>query len=83
MPEMLEEEEKVIDIKTKALATIEGLTLGRFKADSDIVEACFRFSHIALGQCRNPHKKWVAELNETHQKLIDNKIIEGGQNDKG
>ena len=80
---MLEGEEEVMDIKTKALATIEGLTCGEFKPYSDIVEACYRFSHIALGNCENRHKDWVAQLNATHQKLIDNKIIDGGQNDTG
>ena len=70
-----------MDIRTKALATIEGLTCGEFKPYSNIVEACYRFSHIALGECENPHKDWVAELDKTFQRLIDNKIIEGGQND--
>jgi len=70
----------MMDIKTKALATIEGLTCGDFKPYSDILEACYRFSHIALGECENRHKDWLAQLDKTYQRLIDGKIIEGGQN---
>ncbi len=63
----------MIDIKTKALAVIESLTAGGFKVDSKLVESCYEYAHVALGNCKNPHKDWVKELDDMYERLITTK----------
>ena len=62
-------------IKTKALETIEGLTLGDIKPDEKVIENCYKFAHVALARCKNPHTDWGQELEETHKLLKVNGII--------
>jgi len=64
------------NIKTKALSVIEGLTLGDFSPDEKILQACYRFSHVALGRCQNPHTDWLDELDSTYRALVDGGIID-------
>ena len=66
-----------MDVKEVALSVIECMTLGDFIITEGIVNAIYKFSHIALGKCRNPHDDWRNELFELHAKLV-----ERGQIDK-
>lgn len=62
------------DIKAKALYTIEGMILG-VEPENKMLNACYKFAHVALGHCENPHNEWLKELEETYSKLKDDNII--------
>jgi len=47
-----------IDIKTKALRTIEGICLLDEKPEN---AKFYKIAHVALGHCGNPHEDWVKE----------------------
>ncbi len=61
-----------IDIKTKALRTIEGICLLDEKPEN---AKFYKIAHIALGHCGNPHEDWVKELDVVYKSLKRHKII--------
>jgi len=61
-----------MDIKTKALRTIEGICLLDEKPENGNF---YRIAHVALGTCENPHEDWVKFLNNTYRNLKRNHII--------
>jgi len=62
-----------MNIKDKALAVIEGLTLEAIPT-KELVELCYKFAHIARGRC--PHEDWVQELDEVYKALVKNRVID-------
>ena len=61
-------------IRVKALKTIEGMILAT-EPTNEMLRACYRFTHVALGACENPHQDWANELEQTYQKLVKEGVI--------
>jgi hypothetical protein len=65
----------------KALEAIEGLTIlwedgdKTGKRAKPLMDDIYRFSHIAIGNCENPHKDWWEDLDKTYKELKEGKII--------
>ena len=62
-----------MDIKDKALITIEGLAILAMSDDNNTL--VYKFAHIANGHCKNPHKPWVKELDKAYKQLRKSKVI--------
>jgi len=59
-----------MDIKYKALVAIEGLMFDDIEMTcEDKLARIYKFAHVALGTCQNPHEDWVRELDETLEAL--------------
>ena len=59
-----------MDIKDKALETIEGLTFDDIKMTTKTkLSKIYMFAHIAQDKCKNPQVGWVMELDETYNAL--------------
>jgi len=58
-----------VDLRYKALLVIESLTIGDFEPNNEVLEACYKFAHVARGNCYNPHEDWKQELCELYEKL--------------
>jgi hypothetical protein len=63
---------QIISIRLKALMVIEGLSLLACENKDDPI---YRFAHVAIGDCNNPHGDWREELNRTWRELIEKGII--------
>jgi hypothetical protein len=70
----------------KALEVIEGLTLEfdpfcgpkiNFSGHSmqEKKELIYKFAHVGLDRCNNPHYDWVQELNECHSNMKKKRVI--------
>ncbi len=63
------------NIKIKALEVAQGLCLiyneGRKtqKNAEHVIEQIYKCTHVALGECPNKHKDWLAGLNDIHKQL--------------
>ena len=65
-----------MDIKTKALLVIEGLTSeGISMPPEKMLGEIYRFAHIARGECGNPHEGWAEELTEAYTALKKHGVI--------
>ena len=65
-----------MNIKDKALKVIELMCLYSTKDDgaevlSAILEDIYSYAHVAIGNCKNPHKDWVNELDIVYKKLVE------------
>jgi hypothetical protein len=54
------------ELKDKALKVIEFIAMNHWDRPEAII---YRISHIANGECENPHWDWVEELNQLYDKL--------------
>ena len=66
-----------MELKDKAIYVIEELSCRDDFAPMDtevgkVLSLIFKFSHIARGECTNPHAAWVKELEELWQILKGN-----------
>jgi hypothetical protein len=63
----------------KVLQTIEGLCLlwesGTKASPDKLIGEIYRYAHIGLERCENPHVDWRKELHETHKELKKMGII--------
>ena len=69
-------EEKMDDLKTKALIIIDALTPLVMESHNcteakmkDLLDKYYRFAHIAVSDCENQHLDWLEELNSTYEWL--------------
>jgi len=69
-----ERKRKRLNRKDKALLVIEGMILATEPGD-EFSGAIYKFAHVGLGDCRNPHEDWVKELEKTYRKLVKHRII--------
>ena len=60
----------------KALKVIESITANvgcttqkKITVDRKVIDDIYTYAHIALGDCSNPHKDWVKQLNEHYDGL--------------
>jgi len=59
----------------KALKVIQALTTlyedGKqsHKDAENMLCNIYKYSHIAIGSCKNPHKDWIKELNDMYKAL--------------
>lgn len=58
-----------LDVREKALLVIEHM------AANDELWDYFKFAHITLGDCSNPHNDWVRKLNKTYNELKLSNLI--------
>jgi len=58
----------------KALRTIEGMCLGSNTLNK-VAVSCYKFAHIALGECEAEHQDWEDELNKTYKQLKRYRVI--------
>jgi len=70
------------DLSEKALMVIEGMLLATGEGvllptgrEYEMLQACYKFAHVGLGRCKNPHKDWVDDLNYTYDQLKKDKVI--------
>jgi len=69
-------ERSEMNIKNKALLTIEGLTFEDITTPPEKkLSMIYKFAHIARGECKNPHADWVKELDGCYRGLTENGII--------
>ena len=65
-----------MDIKDKALITIEGLTFEDMTIPAEKkLSMIYKFAHVARGECGNPHESWVKYLDETYKALKKHGVI--------
>ena len=57
-------------LRYKALYVIEVLAGGDFDQNETGLSAIYKFAHVALGTCPNPHDDWREELEETYRGFI-------------
>jgi len=63
------------NIKIKALEVAQGLCLlyndGKKsqKNAEHVIGQIYKCTHVALGECPNPHKDWLEGLNHMHKEL--------------
>lgn len=68
-------------IKKRALKVIEGSCLlwqsgpAKAKRASVFLGCIFRYAHLALGECKEPHAEWVVELNQIYKAMVKNGVI--------
>lgn len=60
-------------LKGKALICIDAI-LSNSASDEPLLGLLYRLAHCATGVCLNPHKKWVAEVNDTYDKIDKGEI---------
>ncbi len=58
----------------KALMTIEELTCNddfsmKETPECKLLCAIYRYAHIGLGRCQNPHEEWARELDQVYEKI--------------
>lgn len=63
-----------MDIKEKALRVIEAIT-SESTLNTKQKEAIYKFSHTALGECKNPHTDWVEELDKAYNYMKKKDLI--------
>jgi len=57
------------ELKTKALEVIELIVGEDERITKKQSMAIYRFSHVALNRCNNPHLDWLEELRTQHSAL--------------
>lgn len=55
-----------MDMKTKALEVVEAIACHRCEEEEAWADL-YMISHIALGNCKNPHLAWVDKLDKLWQ----------------
>lgn len=69
------------DTQYKALLIIEALTLMWAEGPQTqeraqaFIGGIYRYSHIARGECKNPHADWLVELNQTYDNFVKQGVI--------
>jgi len=58
-------------IERKALLLIEAYVMPdiNWKSEQAMKDAIYRFAHVALCTCENPHKDWVKKLEDDFKKF--------------
>lgn len=60
----------------RALRVIEGLTFPDITNDpKEKLEEIYKYAHIGVGDCENPHEDWCEELLEAEEALVKMGII--------
>jgi len=62
------------NLQERALRVIEGMILAT-EAEDEMLQACYRFAHVGVGECGNPHANWQKEVNAMYRKLKRNGIL--------
>lgn len=68
-------------IKDKAIHVIEGFCIlwesgvKSNKRAEAFIGGIYRYSHLARGECKNPHADWLVELNQTYESFIKQGVI--------
>lgn len=76
-------------ISKKAIHVIEGLYLlwengpHTLNRASQILDAVYRYSHLARGTCKNPHADWLVEMNQVYESFVRGGLISRCENDTG
>jgi len=60
-----------MNIQEKALQVIEFIALdsGETRQDDETMSLIYRISHVANGDCKNPHEDWLKELDDIYNDL--------------
>ena len=62
-----------VQIKDKALAVIEALSMEGFTGD--VIGSIYKYAHVAQGNCANAHEDWVRELETTYKDFKKHGLI--------
>jgi hypothetical protein len=68
-------------ISKRAIAVLEGLALlwengpKTLQRAEPMMDAVYRYSHIARGDCKNPHADWLIEMNQVYESFIKGGLI--------
>lgn len=68
-------------IQERAIAVIEALTLiwengpQSHERANAILGGIYRYSHLARGECKNPHADWLVELNQTYADFTKSGVL--------
>ena len=76
-------------IRHRAINVIEGIGIlwengpKSLKRAEQLLDAVYRYAHLANGTCNNLHADWLIELNTLYDELIKYGIINRDEDDVG
>ena len=67
---VLEVVPRITDLPARVCRVLEGYVAEELKSKEPFADMVYRFTHIASGNCGNPHEDWMAEFVEL-EKIVE------------